>query len=136
MFAVLYESEMREEASQMINQTLILSAQSLLYVMLLVIHSHSTCHNLLIPLVDAVSKEEASDPKAATPESTDENDEPAEDEEEPNEDEDPSEVSEEDQDENSVSESEDEPESQGEFNLSIHCDICNTFVVFFYMCLN
>ena len=87
----------------------------------------------MILLVDAVNKEEASDPKAAIPEGTEESEdnvnsenspadeEPEEDEDgEQNEDEGPSEVSDEDQDENGLSENEDEPiaDSEGLFTFN------------------
>ena len=100
----------------------------------------------MILLVDTVNKEEASDPKAAIPEGTEESEnnensenspadeEPDEDEDgELNEDEGPSEVSDEDQDENSLSENEDEPiaDSEGLFTFSIHCDIRDGYSIFF-----
>ena len=103
-------------------------------------------HNVRTSLVDTVSKEEASDSKAAIPESTEETEDseksedgPAdeesdedEDEEEPSEDEDPTEVSE-DQDENSLSENEDSPvaESEGLFNWSNFSMILETCIVGF-----
>ena len=100
----------------------------------------------MILLVDAVNKEEASDPKAAIPEGTEESEdnensenspadeEPEEDEDgEQNEDEGPSEVSDEDQDENRLSENEDEPiaDSEGLFTFSIHCDIRDAHSIVF-----
>ena len=104
-------------------------------------------HTTLILLVDTVNKEEASDPKAAIPEGTEESEdnensentpadeEPEEDEDgEQNENEGPSESFDEDQDENSLSENEDEPiaESKGLFKFSIYCDILDGYSNFFF----